>query len=71
MRLMRGAKVFDVAFLALHGSGGEDGTIQGFLESVDLPYTGSGVLASALALDKVRAKDAYKSHGLTTPSVAG
>ena len=43
---------FDVAFLCLHGKGGEDGNIQGFLETIGLPYTGSGVYASAMAIDK-------------------
>src|SRR5437763_350361 len=42
-----------VAYLALHGPGGEDGTVQGLLESMRIPYTGSGVLASALAIDKI------------------
>jgi D-alanine-D-alanine ligase len=46
----------DIAFLALHGRYGEDGTIQGLLEILDIPYTGSGVLASALAMNKVAAK---------------
>ena len=41
---------FDVAFLALHGKGGEDGSIQGFLQTVGIPYTGSGILANALAV---------------------
>lgn len=58
---------FDVAFLCLHGKGGEDGTIQGFLEYAQLPYTGPGVLASALAMDKSRAKAQYISHNLPTP----
>ena len=43
----------DIAFLALHGKGYEDGTIQGVLESFDIPYTGSGILASAIALNKI------------------
>ncbi|MDR2671802.1 MAG: D-alanine--D-alanine ligase [Coriobacteriales bacterium] len=57
----------DVAFIALHGEGGEDGCIQGALELMGLPYTGSGVLASALAMDKYRAKIIYTSAGLNTP----
>ena len=57
-------EAFDVAFLALHGRGGEDGTIQGFLETVGIPYTGSGVYASAMAVNKPRAKEAYKTAGL-------
>ena len=58
---------YDVAFLALHGKNGEDGTIQGMLEILGIPYTGSGVLASALAMDKSKAKVAYREHGLPTP----
>ncbi len=57
-------KKFDVAFLALHGKGGEDGTIQGFLEIVGIPYTGSGVLASAIAVNKGKAKEIYEAAGL-------
>ncbi|MCK6551129.1 D-alanine--D-alanine ligase [Myxococcota bacterium] len=57
----------DVAFLALHGPFGEDGTIQGFLEVNGVPYTGSGVMASALAMDKPRTKMVYRHHGLATP----
>ena len=61
---------FDVAFLALHGKGGEDGTVQGFLETIGLPYTGSGILASALAVNKARAKESYERAGLlVAPSV--
>ena len=45
---------FDRVFIALHGRGGEDGVIQGALDTLDIPYTGSGVLGSALAMDKVR-----------------
>lgn len=58
---------FDRVFIALHGRGGEDGTIQGVLDSMALPYTGSGVLGSALAMDKVRSKWIWQSHGLATP----
>ena len=54
----------DVVFIALHGPGGEDGKIQGMLELLKMPYTGSGVLSSALAMDKARAKDVYRTHGL-------
>lgn len=57
----------DVAFLVLHGPFGEDGTIQGFLEAQEFPYTGSGVLASALAMDKPRTKMVYRNAGLATP----
>lgn len=58
---------FDIAFIALHGRGGEDGTIQGLLEWMDKPYTGSGVMASALAMDKWRTKKIWKASGLNTP----
>ena len=57
---------FDRVFIALHGRGGEDGVIQGALETLGLPYTGSGVLGSALAMDKVRSKHIWKQQGLTT-----
>lgn len=56
----------DVVFLAIHGAGGEDGTIQGLLELMGLPYTGSGVLASALAMNKARTKDIYCRSGIPT-----
>lgn len=58
---------FDRAFIALHGRGGEDGTIQGALEILQLPYTGSGVMASALAMDKLRTKNVWMGQGLSTP----
>lgn len=61
-------KSFDRAFIALHGRGGEDGTIQGFLELMGIPYTGSGVLASALAMDKYRTKQLWQGIGLPTPT---
>jgi D-alanine-D-alanine ligase len=54
----------DVVFNALHGRWGEDGCVQGLLEWLDLPYTHSGVLASALAMDKERCKAVYRAHGL-------
>ncbi|QBY00948.1 D-alanine--D-alanine ligase [Rhodophyticola sp. CCM32] len=54
----------DVAFNALHGRWGEDGCVQGLLEWLRIPYTNSGVLASALAMDKERSKDVYRRHGL-------
>jgi D-alanine-D-alanine ligase len=53
-----------VAFVALHGPFGEDGTVQGALDAVGIPYTGSGVLGSSLAMDKVRAKEIYSAHSL-------
>lgn len=59
---------FDLAFIALHGRGGEDGTIQGVLEWLDKPYTGSGVMASALAMDKWRTKMIWSAAGLPTPT---
>lgn len=57
----------DRAFIVLHGRGGEDGTMQGLLECLEIPYTGSGVLASALAMDKLRTKQVWQSLGLSTP----
>ena len=57
----------DVAFIALHGRGGEDGAIQGLLELLGIPYTGSGVLASALAMDKSASKRMFKAEGIPTP----
>jgi D-alanine-D-alanine ligase len=59
---------FERLFIALHGRGGEDGTIQGVLETLRLPYTGSGVLASALAMDKWRTKLVWSALGLPTPA---
>lgn len=58
---------FDVAFLALHGKGGEDGTIQGFLETVGIPYTGSGVWSSATAVNKITSKFFYREAQIPTP----
>lgn len=58
---------FDRVFNALHGRGGEDGVIQGALEMLNLPYTGSGVLGSALSMDKVRCKWIWQRLGLPTP----
>ncbi len=57
----------DRAFIVLHGRGGEDGSMQGLLECLGIPYTGSGVLASALAMDKLRTKQVWQSLGLSTP----
>lgn len=54
----------DVVWIALHGKGGEDGTVQGLLELMGVPYTGSGVLASALAMDKAMAKTLFRAAGL-------
>jgi D-alanine-D-alanine ligase len=61
------AEHFDRVFIALHGRFGEDGTIQGALELLGLPYTGSGVLASALAMDKWRTKLVWQASGVLTP----
>ena len=57
----------DVAFLALHGRLGEDGCTQGMCELYGIPYTGSGVLASALAMDKLKAKELFRLHNVPTP----
>lgn len=59
---------FDRAFIALHGRFGEDGTIQGVLETLRIPYTGSGVQASALAIDKIAAKRIWEYEELPTPA---
>lgn len=58
---------YDVAFLVLHGKGGEDGTIQGFLETIGLPYTGSGIWACSTSIDKTKAKHFYIEDGIPTP----
>lgn len=58
------AETIDIAFLVLHGPFGEDGTLQGFLEMAGIPYTGAGVLASAVAMDKVVFKDLMRGHRL-------
>jgi D-alanine-D-alanine ligase len=58
----------DVAVIALHGTYGEDGCIQGMLETMGIPYTGSGVLASALAMDKVKSKELFRLYNVPTPS---
>lgn len=60
----------DVAFICLHGRFGEDGTVQGLCELLDMPYVGSGVLASALALEKVKSKQFFSLAGLATPDYA-
>jgi D-alanine-D-alanine ligase len=59
---------FARAFIALHGRGGEDGVIQGLLESIGIPYTGSGVLGSALGMDKLRSKQVWQAAGIPTPA---
>jgi D-alanine-D-alanine ligase len=58
----------DVVFIALHGPGGEDGTVQGLLEVLGIPYTGSGVLASALAMDKAMSKRVLMAEGIKMPA---
>ncbi|MCH8533272.1 MAG: D-alanine--D-alanine ligase [Saccharospirillum sp.] len=60
----------DVVFPVLHGRGGEDGVLQGLLEWLGLPYVGSGVMASALAMDKLRSKWVFGSAGIATPNFA-
>lgn len=61
---------FDRVFVALHGRGGEDGQMQALLEALDLPYTGSGVMACALAMDKARTKYVWRGMGLPTAASA-
>ncbi|MDJ0709346.1 MAG: D-alanine--D-alanine ligase [Woeseiaceae bacterium] len=61
---------FDRAWIALHGPGGEDGALQGLLQWLDMPYTGSGVMASAIAMDKVRSKHLFRAAGIPTPDYA-
>jgi len=60
-------QAIEVAFLALHGPGGEDGAIQGFLETLGIPYTGSGVRASAVGMHKVVTKTELTAHGIPVP----
>lgn len=62
------AEKFDCAFIALHGRGGEDGSIQGVLEWMRIPYTGSDVMASALGMDKFKCKQVWQGLGLPTPA---
>lgn len=62
------ADSIDVAFVLLHGLNGEDGTMQGFLDLLNIPYQGSGVLGSAVAMDKNLAKTLYHAHGLPVAS---
>lgn len=59
---------FDRCFIALHGRFGEDGTVQGALELLGIPYTGSGVMASSIAMDKVMTKRIWRAEGLPTPA---
>jgi D-alanine-D-alanine ligase len=66
-KLAEEAETLDAAFILLHGPFGEDGTVQGFLDLLGLPYQGSGVLGSALAMDKNLAKVLYRNSGLKVP----
>ncbi len=66
--LVEKVKGLDIALLALHGAYGEDGTIQGMLETLGIPYTGSGVLASSLCMDKDLSKKILRYEGVNTPS---
>ncbi len=61
---------FDRVWIALHGPGGEDGALQGALQWLDIPYTGSGVMASAVAMDKIRSKHLFCAAGIPTPEYA-
>lgn len=63
-------KVFDRVMINLHGRGGEDGSIQGALELMGIPYTGSGVMASSVGMDKWRTKLLWRASGITTPDFA-
>jgi D-alanine-D-alanine ligase len=67
MRPLHELEKFDRVFIALHGRYGEDGTIQGALELMNIPYTGSGVMASALGMDKWRTKLLWRAAGIATP----
>src|SRR5690554_3792452 len=58
----------DMAFLAFHGTNGEDGTMQGLMELNNIPYAGAGVLASSVGMDKILMKDVYKSNGIPVVS---
>jgi len=66
LRAIEAAEI-DVAFLALHGRLAEDGCIQGLLELAGVPYTGAGVMASALAMDKLKSKELFRLHNVPTP----
>ena len=66
-RIVADAGKIDVAFILLHGKYGEDGTIQGLFDMLDIPYQGSGVLGSALAMDKHLSKVVYRASGIPTP----
>ena len=65
------AEKFDRVFIALHGRFGEDGSLQGALEQLGIPYTGSGVMACAVGMDKIYTKMIWLMHGLPTPKLRG
>ena len=65
---MQDAPELQVALIIMHGRGGEDGAMQGFLDLLEIPYQGSGVLASALAMDKELSKALYQMAGLRVPT---
>ena len=67
IEILKNDKKIDVVFIAMHGTFGEDGVIQGFLDLIGIPYTGSGILASALAMDKLKSAELYSFHGMTVP----
>lgn len=67
LRLAKSQFGMEAAFLALHGTFGEDGCMQGMLECLGVPYTGSGVLSSALAMDKLKSKELFRLHNVLTP----
>ena len=68
---MRDARDLDTALIIMHGRGGEDGSMQGLLDLLEIPYQGSGVLASALAMDKELSKAMYQLAGLRVPADPG
>lgn len=69
-KLMADAPKLDAALIILHGSHGEDGTIQGLLELLDIPYQGTGVLGSAMAMNKIVSKQLYEKQGIPVPAHA-
>ncbi|MCG8473831.1 MAG: D-alanine--D-alanine ligase [Desulfobacterales bacterium] len=69
-KLVANAPTLDVALILLHGSPGEDGTVQGLLDLLKIPYQGAGVLGSAIAMDKPLSKTLYKEAGIPTPKAA-
>jgi D-alanine-D-alanine ligase len=70
-RLVQDAQELDVALIIMHGRGGEDGSMQGLLDLLEIPYQGSGVLASALAMNKELSKAVYQMAGLKVPAALG